>query len=203
MSRRRLSDEDRELWERVKGSAVPLHARQPIPKQAQVPKSVAPPVPLPAPARPKVAPSPPLAQFRVGQAADHRRSNDLLPGLADSLANLPLRMDAGRFGKLKRGKLGPEARIDLHGMTLAQAHPELIGFILGARASGKRLVLVITGKGRPNDIDAPMPARAGRLRHDVPRWLSLPPLASVVLQVAPAHRRHGGEGALYVYLRAP
>ncbi len=200
---RRLSDEDRELWERVKGSAVPLHARQAIPaprpaKAAAKPVPDAPPTFHPsAPAAPK-----PLAPFRVGQAADHRRGDDLLPGLAESLANLPLRMDAGRFGQLKKGKLRPEARIDLHGMTLAQAHPELIAFILDARGRGRRLVLVITGKGRPNDIDAPMPARAGRLRHDVPRWLSLPPLASHVLQVAPAHRRHGGEGALYVYLRA-
>ncbi len=92
----------------------------------------------------------------------------------------------------------------LVGMTLAQAHPALVSFLLDARARGKRLVLVITGKGRAGeDWEAPMPARAGRLRHDVPRWLSLPPLSSAVLQVAPAHRRHGGEGALYVYLRAP
>ena len=153
---------------------------------------------MPAPAAP-----PPLAPFRVGQAADHRRSDDLLPGLAESLARLPLRMDAGTFGKLKKGKLRPDARIDLHGMTLAEAHPALTSFALNARAAGKRLVLVITGKGRPNDHDAPMPVRAGRLRHDVPRWLSLPPLSAAVLQVAPAHRRHGGEGALYVYLRAP
>lgn len=194
---RRLSEEDRELWERVKGSAVPLHRVQPIP--APAPKPPAPPRPsLPAPAA-----AAPIAPFRVGQAADHRRSDDLLPGLAESLARLPLRMDAGIFGKLKRGKLRPEARIDLHGMTLAQAHPALTSFVLNARAAGKRLVLVITGKGRPNDHDAPMPARAGRLRHDVPRWLSLPPLVAAVLQVAPAHRRHGGEGALYVYLRAP
>ncbi len=193
----RLSEEDRELWERVKGSAVPLRRAQPIPRR---PPNVPAPTtsPMPAPAAPS-----PLAPFRVGQAADHRRSDDLLPGLAESLARLPLRMDAGTFGKLKKGKLRPEGRIDLHGMTLAQAHPALTGFILDARARGKRLVLVITGKGRPNDIDAPMPARAGRLRHDVPRWLSLPPLSSAVLQVAPAHRRHGGEGALYVYLRAP
>jgi DNA-nicking Smr family endonuclease len=201
---RRLSDEDRELWERVKGSAVPLQARQPIPASRPA-KAAAAAKPDPSQVfHPSEPPAPkPLAPFRLGQAAEHRRGNDLLPGLADSLANLPLRMDAGRFGQLKKGKLRPEARIDLHGMTLAQAHPELIGFILTARARGKRLVLVITGKGRPNDIDAPMPARAGRLRHDVPRWLALPPLAPLVLQVAPAHRRHGGEGALYVYLRAP
>lgn len=111
-------------------------------------------------------------------------------------------MDAGAFGKLKRGKLRPEARIDLHGMTVSQAHPALVSFVLGAQAAGKRLVLVITGKGRVSDDLAPMPVRTGRLRHDVPRWLMLPPLGPLVLQIAPAHRRHGGEGALYVYLRA-
>ena len=192
---RRFSDEDRELWERVKGSAVPLHRAQAFPAPAPRAPSKAPPPSAPKP--------PPLGPFRVGQAADHRRSDDLLPGLAESLARGPLRMDAGTFGRLRKGKLRPEARIDLHGMTLAQAHPALTAFILNARAAGKRLVLVITGKGRPNDHDAPMPVRAGRLRHDVPRWLSLPPLSHAMLQVAPAHRRHGGEGALYVYLRAP
>jgi len=33
------------------------------------------------------------------------------------------------------------------------------------------------------------------------KWLSSPPLAQAVLQVAPAHVSHGGEGAYYVYLR--
>ncbi len=190
---RRLSAEERELWERVKGSAVPLHPAQHIP--APVPRS---PDPGPTPAPLEVAP------FRLGQKVDHRRSDDLLPGLVESFARMPLRMDAGQFGRMARGKLKPEARIDLHGMTLAEAHPALTSFILGSRAAGRRLVLVITGKGRgATDDFAPMPVRAGRLRHDVPRWLSLPPLSAHVLQVAPAHRRHGGEGALYVYLRAP
>ena len=57
-------------------------------------------------------------------------------------------MDAKAFARMSRGKLSPEARIDLHGMTLAEAHPELIGFILNAQAQGLRLVLVITGKGK-------------------------------------------------------
>jgi DNA-nicking Smr family endonuclease len=194
---RRLGPADRELWERVKASVQPLRPEPPLPRPASRGA-----VEVPNPAAPPSAPAP-LAPFRVGQAADHRRSNDLLPGLAESFGNLPLRMDAGAFGKMKRGKLRPEARIDLHGMTLAEAHPALVSFILASRAAGRRLVLVITGKGRTNDDLAPMPARAGRLRHDVPRWLMLPPLSAAVLQVAPAHRRHGGEGALYVYLRAP
>jgi DNA-nicking Smr family endonuclease len=35
----------------------------------------------------------------------------------------------------------------------------------------------------------------------VPDWLTRPPLAALVLEVAPANLRHGGDGAFYVYLR--
>ncbi|MGL4321553.1 MAG: Smr/MutS family protein, partial [Paracoccaceae bacterium] len=105
------------------------------------------------------------------------------------------------FGKMTRGKLAPEARIDLHGMTLSEAHPELISFILNAHSAGLRLVLVITGKGKPKADHGPIPYRTGVLRHQVPQWLRLPPLGPAVLQVSEAHLKHGGSGAFYVYLR--
>ena len=34
-----------------------------------------------------------------------------------------------------------------------------------------------------------------------PRWLAEPELARFVADVRSAHRKHGGAGALYVYLR--
>jgi DNA-nicking Smr family endonuclease len=110
-------------------------------------------------------------------------------------------MDAKSFGRMKRGKLSPDARIDLHGMTVAQAHRELSEFLLDSHAIGKRLVLVITGKGKIKEDTGPIPARLGVLRHQVPQWLALAPLRTIVLQVTPAHIRHGGDGAYYVYLR--
>jgi len=106
------------------------------------------------------------------------------------------------YDKLQRGKLRPEKRIDLHGMTLAQAQPALTRFILSSHSAGCRLVLVITGKGERNrDDGGPIPVRMGILRQHVPQWLARPPLSSAVLEICPAHRRHGGGGAYYVYLR--
>ncbi len=102
---------------------------------------------------------------------------------------------------MRRGKLVPEAKIDLHGMTQAEALPELIGFVMQAAQRNLRLVLVITGKGRGRDDDGPIPERVGVLRQNVPDWLRRPPLGSIVQGVVPAHQRHGGGGALYVYLR--
>lgn len=109
-------------------------------------------------------------------------------------------MDRRRFDKLRRGRLEPEDRLDLHGMTLERAHPALSRFVLGAHARDLRLVLVITGKGR-SDESAIAPHRHGILRHSVPHWLASPPLLACVLDVVPAHQRHGGGGAYYVYLR--
>jgi len=109
-------------------------------------------------------------------------------------------MDRRRFHQLQRGRLQPEARLDLHGMTAARAHSALTSFILAAHSEGRRLVLVITGKGRAPD-DAIAPLRHGVLHHSVPHWLTAPPLVTRVLDVVPAHQRHGGGGAFYVYLR--
>lgn len=193
--RRRLAPEDEDLWRSVAQTARPLH---PAPRAA--PPVFDPPSALHDPPRPPA----PIPAFRLGEAAAPRPPRHALaPSATEGLAAAPVQMDRKAFDAMTRGRRAPEARLDLHGMTLAEAQPDLVRFILRAQAQGLRLVLVITGKGRLRDDGAPMPARVGVLRHAVPQWLSMSPLAPAVLQVAPAHRRHGGEGALYVYLRRP
>jgi DNA-nicking Smr family endonuclease len=130
-----------------------------------------------------------------------KNTHDLMPSLPEQIRKTPVQMDNKAFGRLKRGKLKPESRIDLHGMTLDRAHPALTRFILSAHGNGKRLVLVITGKGKMRDEGGPIPVRHGVLRHQVPQWLSMAPLSGVVLQISQAHISHGGGGAYYVYLR--
>ncbi|WP_333815525.1 Smr/MutS family protein [Tabrizicola sp.] len=189
--RRSLSPEEADLWRSVARTARPLHS-PPIhlPEPAPAPE----PPPL-AHARPRLSP------FLLGEKHRKPEKHDLAPGLSDLVAQVPLRMDAGTHARMTRGKLQPEARIDLHGMTLAEAHPELIRFILNAQSSGLRLVLVITGKGKRREDTGPIPQRVGALRHQVPHWLHLSPLGPAVLQVTEAHLKHGGGGAYYVYLR--
>jgi len=189
-----LRPEEQALWKKVTDSATPLHDR-PAAKVAPSPKAK-----QPKPTDP-VFSMPGLEAFRIGEKAQTRGGHDLAPDLSEHLARAPLNMDRKSFQQLKRGKLKPEGRLDLHGMTLAQAHPALIRFILGAQAQGKRLVLVITGKGKDRDEGGPIPQKLGVLRHQVPHWLAIAPLHSAVLQVTQAHLRHGGTGAYYVYLR--
>ncbi|ETX28710.1 Smr/MutS family protein [Roseivivax isoporae] len=193
MKGRRPRPEELELWSQVARSTSRLPGRPKFRASAPPPKAAVPRMPEDAPPAAE-----PLPEFRIGEKAGGGGQN----GTAmPSYRAAPPAMDAKAYGRMKRGKLHPEARIDLHGMTIERAHPALVGFILGAQAQGKRLVLVITGKGAPREPHDPAPRRRGVLKQQVPQWLRLPPLGGAVLQVSEAHLRHGGGGAYYVYLR--
>ena len=140
--------------------------------------------------RPTPLPAPPLP------SAESRPAPPLSPPPASTAPTVALDRAAGydraNAERLKRGKHPVEARLDLHGMTQDEAHRSLALFIRGARAAGKRCVLVITGRGR---------AGGGVLRAAVPRWLDEPEFRPHLLAVATAQPRDGGNGALYVMLR--
>jgi DNA-nicking Smr family endonuclease len=187
--RRRLSPEERRLWEQVAASATPLRPAAPAAAE-----------PGPAPLGPPGAAGPVRGPARAAQPELTRATFDLAPDPQAALTRGQPQMDRRRFERLRRGRLEPEARLDLHGLTLERAHAALIAFVLDADVRGLRLLLVITGKGRAPEAGA-WPQRHGMLRHSVPHWLAAPPLAARILQVVPAHQRHGGGGAYYVYLR--
>lgn len=129
-------------------------------------------------------------------------------GRAEPPVTLPLPQAARPSGldrltekRLKRGQRQPDAVLDLHGMTANRAHGALNAFVARSRSAGHRMVLVITGKGAagaPRQFGDPEP---GILRREVPHWLTIPPLTQMIVNVTQAHPKHGGGGALYVYLK--
>jgi DNA-nicking Smr family endonuclease len=174
---------DAELWARVARSAKPLakgraapHGDRPKEPARKAAKASSPPAVKPAP---KTVPRP--APVARGEALDRQTAR-----------------------RLERGRLAVEARLDLHGMRQRDAHAALRRFLKAAQAKGHRHVLVITGKGadpsaRRSFYEA---EERGVLRQAVPHWLGQPDLADVVVSYSEAPRRLGGEGALYVRLRA-
>jgi len=198
MKRRGLSAEDRALWDLVRAKTEPIKRSNLEARQFDPDTELPAPSHAPAPSSLRKARSLILGK-PVGKSAP--AAHNLTPAIHDQIRQAPVQMDAKSFGKLKRGKLRPEGKIDLHGMTLDRAHPALTGFVMNAHAQGKRLILVVTGKGKQRDEGGPIPVRHGVLRHQVPQWLAMQPMKSVVLQVAQAHISHGGGGAYYVYLR--
>jgi DNA-nicking Smr family endonuclease len=114
------------------------------------------------------------------------------------------KLDGRTSERLRRGLVDPDAKIDLHGMTEAAAHGTLLKFLRAAHKRGARLVLVVTGKGgleQSSEAYGIATRSRGVLKNLVPRWMREPEFSMLVTGVKVAHRRHGGEGALYVYLR--
>lgn len=170
---RKLTDEERALWERLGQSVKPLAkgSRRAVtakPSASAVSRSEA----------------KPDAPQRSAQAA---------PPWTPAPALAPLEARARR--RLARGAAEVDARIDLHGMRQERAFARLQAFLRMAQAHGYRTVLVVTGKGRADDEER------GILRKAVPAWLARPDFRHLVVGFETAHRRHGGEGALYVRVR--
>lgn len=178
MSRRSdLSPEDRRLWARVSGSVTPSKRNKPLRIAGHDEPPPAP--PSRDPGKPAVRPPPPAYQA-PSQPRLHGRAEELEPR---------------RQRRLSRERDPIEARIDLHGYGRFQAQDALTAFLLGAQARGYRAVLVITGQGRRGG--------SGVIRSSAPEWLQSPALRAVVSGFAPAARKHGGDGALYVTIRRP
>jgi DNA-nicking Smr family endonuclease len=182
MSRRRLSDDEHSLWKGVTRSIKPLRRRV---EASDAASDVAPAAPVKAQPRPSpVAPSP------VVRAKENVPSKPSPPPLA------PLGRRVRK--RVARGSQMLDGRLDLHGLTQAEAHHALLGFLRRTQARGGRLVLVITGKGRGEAT-----AERGVLKRQVPQWLTLPEFRGMVVGFESAGIGHGGEGALYVSLRRP
>jgi DNA-nicking Smr family endonuclease len=154
MSRRKITDEERDLFRQSFDAAIPIGAA----------------ALKPAPARTK-------------------------PAVAGETG-----LDGRTAERLRKGTLDPDARIDLHGLTESEAHNTLLLFLRGAQARGCKLALVVTGKGARFDMQLHTSPR-GVLKASVPRWLQEREFAGLVAGTRAAHRKHGGEGALYIYLR--
>ncbi len=193
MRRRRLRPDEEELWRKATEKTDQIRFNKLVKSDNFVT-----PIKISNLEKPKVDFVPKTFSGLVNKQLVHL---DLAMSVREQVAGRKISMDRKAYARLMRGKLRPEGKIDLHGMTLERAHPVLTRFILSAQSQGKRLVLVVTGKGKQRDDGGPIPVRIGVLRHQVPQWLNNPPLSLAILQVTQAHVRHGGGGAYYVYLK--
>jgi DNA-nicking Smr family endonuclease len=104
--------------------------------------------------------------------------------------------------RFRSGAVEPDFTLDLHGHTLDQAHARLDSGLAQARTMGARVVLIIAGKPRPAE-GADRGSQRGAIRRKLLDWLAAGPHGASVAAVRPAHRKHGGEGALYLILKRP
>lgn len=94
--------------------------------------------------------------------------------------------------KLRRGHYVIAASLDLHGMTVAEAKPQVAAFLEMAHARDHRCVKIIHGKGLRSRHRGPV------LKNKLAVWLKR---RQDVLAYVSAPQRDGGTGAVYVLLR--
>ena len=153
MSRRKLSDDERALWEGVAKSARPL--KKPRRKKIEaVAADAEEPVRATKPMPERPAPKPKTSAPPSTQMTRRERS------------------------RVARGRSEIDARLDLHGKTLAQAHGVLLRFL--HRAAGGRLDACSRHYRQGPHVGC-RGREAGALRREVPHWLALPECRALVL----------------------
>jgi DNA-nicking Smr family endonuclease len=176
-----MSAEDRRLWARVSGTVTPARVRKALRVTPQAPATVEI-RQTRATALPSRNPTPtPDPHARPRPAPPTAKAH----GVPDPL-------EPRRQRRLSRERDPIEATLDLHGFGRFEAEDQLKRFLIGAQARGLTAVLVVTGQGRRG---------GGVIRASIQEWLQSHGLRGVVSGFASAHRRHGGEGAVYVTLR--
>lgn len=165
------------MWGRVVATVSPLPGRAVV-----------------APSVKARRPSPSIASVPVQTPATKRAA----------LAPVENNLDGGWDRRLSRGLVAPDRSIDLHGLTLDRAYGAIDGTLDAAIRAGDRIVLMVTGKARPDvrsGAGAGAGAGRGAIRAVVGDWLAVSRHAGSIAAVRNAHPRHGGDGALYVILR--
>jgi len=200
-SRNALSEDEKKLWQKVTENITRLHSNRAMAPFVRKPAYIN---------RPSDNPSFNIQKPLNAPAAQLGESSFLLKDI-----------DHNWQKRLRRGKVKPEGKIDLHGLSQDRAFDALTRYIEGAHRRGKRAILVVTGKGRQKSghqksghqkLGHQKPGKGqishadyakgtGILRTNVPRWLSQASLAQYIVSFYSANAEHGGDGALYVILK--
>lgn len=160
---RPLRQEEREVWKRVARTVAPR----------RYPKGKGSAKPLPS-------------------REDFANMLRIAPSVLIEKIRTPQSLDINNDKKTRRGRVGIDAKIDLHDMTQDEARPALARAIMRAAKHNKNCLLVVTGKGvRLNGV----------LRQNFPHWINDPALRPHIATYAQAHIKHGGAGAWYVFLK--
>lgn len=190
---RGLSPEEEALWRKAMRDVAPYDRKRPlVEKLVSGPQSAG-----PAPSNP----APGLLKPRQPAGSKPARHADPLPPRKQH----PFVAGDPRLDRLAgRGRLPIDAVLDLHGHSQRTAEMALKRFVTEGHARGARCLLVITGKGAGDRGALSRGWEAsgrGVLKARLHDWLAEEPLQKLVSRASPAHQRHGGAGAYYLFLK--
>jgi len=172
-----ISDEDRQLFRHSVGDIHPLTSDKVLLKPLNKPK--------------------PIPKFRDAAedlSAFASTASDLdIVGLEDSLSYAKPGLSRSILKKLRQGYFGLHAELDLHGLTSLEAQRQLLQFLQACVQRKYHCVHIVHGKGYRSLDNQPI------LKNNINHWLRL---HKDVLAFCSAPPKDGGTGAVLVLLKA-
>jgi len=95
-------------------------------------------------------------------------------------------------------------KLDLHGSSLGEANNRVKIFLSECFNKGYRKILIITGKGSRSKTDQNpyISEKFGVLKHSIPEFIKRDEnLSKMIIKISEADEKHGGSGAIYVFLK--
>ena len=95
-------------------------------------------------------------------------------------------------------------KLDLHGFPLDESNKMVEKFILDSYNKGFKKLLLITGKGSRSQAhkNPYVSEKLSILKYSIPEFIkSNKNLNGIINKVTQAGRKHGGEGAIYIFLK--
>ena len=123
-------------------------------------------------------------------------SNKIFKQINDNLKDLKFgegtAISKKNIRNFSKGNVFIENKLDLHGYNQIEAKSLLKEFISSSIQKNYRLILVITGKGKDEQ---------GVIKSNILTWLNSKDLRNKILAVNHASKKHGGQGAIYIFLK--
>ena len=108
----------------------------------------------------------------------------------------PVLLDANLYKQFKNRHF---SKIDLHGLTVDQAHQKLIEYFSVNYKKKNLFHIVVTGLGNKTNGEEFF---TGKIRRQFPFWLDTEKFQFMIKSYSPCKIQHGGLGAFYIKLKS-
>ncbi len=123
-----------------------------------------------------------------------------LAGLDTKVSNSWGSLEKNILKKILKGKVKISSTLDLHGYSVNQSKKLVLEFIENNYKLQNRLILIISGKGKRLSVEDGWKG-VGKLKNNIPNWLTSISLANKILWFDHAPPEKGGDGAFLIYLK--
>ena len=135
----------------------------------------------------------------IGGTIENKNKNDNLDKKSTKIKKIfskPVLLDNNLYKQFKNHHF---SKIDLHGLTVDQAHQKLIEYFSINYKKKNLFHIVVTGLGNKTNGEEFF---TGKIRRQFPFWLDTEKFQFMIKSYSPCKIQHGGLGAFYIKLKS-